>query len=152
PAMRGGPFLDFPTARVGEIKALLENTLKDQALMLEFAEAIKRLNELLPTGACGQSLEGLYEKDPDILPGYVELFYDLNHRPGFRLVEGLLYRSPFYDPSYQSILISMIESDERPFVFSTPRVPGAKDIHLRIPFNSTAIDELFEMRQTPKSF
>lgn len=152
PAMRGGPFLDFPTKRVGEIKILLENTLKDQAIMLNFADAIKRLNELLVSEGRGQSLEGLYEKVPDILRGYVELFYDLNHRPGFRVIEGLLYRSPFYNPSYQSVLLSIIESEERPFVFSTPRVPSSKDIHLKIPFNSTAIDELFEMRHTPKPF
>jgi L-ascorbate metabolism protein UlaG (beta-lactamase superfamily) len=152
PAMRGGPFLDFPAKRVSEIKTLLESTLKDQVIMLDFAEAIKRLNDLLINEARGQSLEDLYEKVPDILRGYVELFYDLNHRAGFRLIEALLYRSPFYNSSYQSVLVSMIESDERPFVFSTPRVPGAKDVHLKIPFNSTAIDELFEMRHTPKSF
>src|SRR5436190_2022809 len=79
-------------------------------------------------------------------------FYDLNHRPGFRLIEGLLYRSPFYNPSYQSVLSSIIESEERPFVFSTPRLPQSQDIHLKIPFNSSAIDELFEMRHARKSF
>lgn len=120
--------------------------------MLNFAEAIKRLNDLLVIEARGQSLEGIYEKVPDILRGYVELIYDLNHRPGFRLIEGLLYESPFYNPSYQSVLLSIIESEERPFVFSTPRLPSSKDIHLQIPFNSTAIDELFAMRHTPKPF
>jgi L-ascorbate metabolism protein UlaG (beta-lactamase superfamily) len=150
PAMRGGPFLDFPTHRVNEIKVLLENTLKDQAIMLEFAEAIRRLNEMLITEARGHSLDEMYEKVPSILRGYVELAYDLNHRPVFRLIEGLLYRSPFYNTSYQSVLLSMIESEERPLVFSTPRLPDSKHIHLTTPFHSRAIDELFEMRHSPK--
>ncbi|MFL6332307.1 MAG: MBL fold metallo-hydrolase [Pyrinomonadaceae bacterium] len=153
PEMRGGPFLDFPSKRAGEIKSLLEKTLKEQAIMLEFADAIKRLNEMLVNEARGHSLEGMYEKVPGILRGYVELVYDLNHRPGFRLVEGLLYRSPFYNTGHQSVLLSIIDSEERPFVFSTPRLPDpAKDIHLHIPFSSPAIDELFEMRHTPKPF
>src|SRR5882762_5137510 len=76
PAMRGGPFLDFPTSRAKEIKSLLESTLKDQVPMLEFAEAIKRLNEMLVNEARGHSLEGLYERVPNILRGYVELVYD----------------------------------------------------------------------------
>src|SRR5262249_53983228 len=42
PAMRGGPFLDFPTKRAGEIKTLLEKTLKEQAVMMELADAIKK--------------------------------------------------------------------------------------------------------------
>ncbi|MEW6734670.1 MAG: MBL fold metallo-hydrolase [Acidobacteriota bacterium] len=152
PAMRGGPFLDFPTKRANEIKTLLESTIKDQAIMLELANAIKRLNEILVNEAKGYSLEVLYEKVPDLLRGYVELTYDLNHRPSFRLIEGLLYKSPFYNSSYQSIALTLIEDAERPFVFSTPRLPSSKYLHLKIPFHSNAIDELFEMRKTPKAY
>jgi hypothetical protein len=47
PAMRGGPFLDFPTKRAGEIRALLEKSVKEQAIMMDLADAIKRLTEIL---------------------------------------------------------------------------------------------------------
>ncbi|HEX8088223.1 MAG TPA: hypothetical protein VF762_05185, partial [Blastocatellia bacterium] len=44
PAMRGGPFIDLPARRVGEVKSLLQKTLREQAHMLELAGAIKQLN------------------------------------------------------------------------------------------------------------
>jgi L-ascorbate metabolism protein UlaG (beta-lactamase superfamily) len=152
PAMRGGPFLDFPTKRVGEIKALVEKSVKEQANSIELADAIKRLTEILTNEGKGHSLEGLYEKVPGILRGYVELCYDINHRPLFRFIEPLLYKSPFYNPTLQTIMISIIDSDDRPFVFSTPRMEDGKHIHLQIPFSSNAIDEFAKMRFVPRSF
>lgn len=93
PAMRGGPFVDLPNSRVGEVKALLEKTMDQQRALLELADGIKRLNELLSNEAIGQSLEPLYEKAPDALKGYVELTYDVNRNASVRFIEGLLYES-----------------------------------------------------------
>ena len=38
----------------------------------------------------------LYAEIPEPLRGYVELVYDLNGNPSFRLIEALLYRSPHF--------------------------------------------------------
>jgi hypothetical protein len=48
-------------------------TVKEQAHIIEFAEAVKRPDLMLNTEAKGYSLEPFYEKVPDILRGYVEL-------------------------------------------------------------------------------
>jgi len=152
PAMRGGPFVDLPRDRVPDVKKLQDRTLKEQGLMLALGDAIKKLNELLSNEAKGQSLEPLYEKVPDLLKGYVELTYDLNKNPSARFIEGLLYGSKYYDKSNQAIDLSLVEKDERPFVFSTPRLDSEGHLQIHIPLEDAAIDRLFEMRAAPRSF
>jgi L-ascorbate metabolism protein UlaG (beta-lactamase superfamily) len=152
PAMAGGPFIDYQGKRVDEIKALMEKTTREQSQMIALAEALKGLNAMLVKEARGESLEPLYAKVPEALKGYVELVYDLNHNPGFRLLESLLYKSAYYDPSLQSIVLSVIERDERAFAFSTPRLADQGRLHLHIPFNHAGIDELFRMREVPQTF
>jgi L-ascorbate metabolism protein UlaG (beta-lactamase superfamily) len=120
--------------------------------MLRFAESVKALDDLLRNEAKGFSLEPLYAKVPENLRGYVELVYDLNHTPSMRFIEGLLYRSEYYKPSLQSLALSLIEQDERPFVLSTPRLPSDGVLFLRKPFVHHAIDELFKMKETPQTF
>ena len=152
PAMLGGPFIDYQGGRVAEIKALADRTAKESAHMIEFAEAVKALNELLQNEAKGYSLEPLYEKIPPVLKGYVELVYDLNNNPSIRFLEGLLYKSRYYNTEAQSILLSLINQDDRAFVLSTPRLPDDKSLQIRIPFADEAIDELFKMKQSPQTF
>src|SRR5436309_1414251 len=65
--------------------------------MLQLAEAIKVLDEVLANEADGMTLEPLYQKIPVALRGYVELVYDSNHHPSVRFIEGLLYKSPYYN-------------------------------------------------------
>lgn len=151
PAMLGGPFIDYQGGRVDEIKALIESTRRDQASMIEFSNAIKALDEMLRAEAKGFSLEPLYEKIPEPLRGYVELVYDLNNNPSFRLIEPLLYESKFYDESRQSLMFSLISSDDRPFILSTPRLKNPGEVHVRTPFANPAIDDLFRMKTTPGS-
>lgn len=150
PAMRGGPFIDYDGKRVDEIKGLLERTQKEQTEKIKFAESIAKLNQLLVNEAKGYSLEPLYQSVPMELKGYVELTYDLNNYPAVRFIEGLLYGSKYYDPSLQSIALSVVTQDERAFVFSTPRLADEHHLHLRIPFNHEGIDELFRMRSVPQ--
>jgi len=145
PAMRGGPFIDHDSARVNEIKLLLDKTLREQKHMLEFAAAYKELVSHLSLEADGYSLEGMYSSVPDILKGYVELVYDLDDHPSVRFIEGLLYRSPYYCESSQSLTLSLINSDQRPFVFSTPRLDEEDKLHLTLPFKFDGLDELFKM-------
>jgi L-ascorbate metabolism protein UlaG (beta-lactamase superfamily) len=152
PVMLGGPFIDYQGGRVGEIKALIEKTSKESAHMIEFAEAVKALDEVLKNEAKGYSLEPLYQKIPQILKGYVELVYDLNNNPSIRFLEGLLYKSRYYVPGSQSLLLSLIDQDDRAFALSTPRLPDKKSIQIKIPFEDDGVDELFRMKQVPQTF
>jgi L-ascorbate metabolism protein UlaG (beta-lactamase superfamily) len=152
PAMISGPFIHYDASRVPEIKALLDRTKREQAHLLELAEGIRQLNQTLMTEAQGYSLEPLYERVPDVLKGYVELVYDVNNFPQIRFIEGLLYKSRFYDTSSQSIAISLIKSDKRPFIINTPRLKTNSDLHLDIPFADRRLDELFKMKHAPQPY
>jgi L-ascorbate metabolism protein UlaG (beta-lactamase superfamily) len=151
PAMIGGPFINYDLSRVPDIKRLIDKTLTEQKLMLEFAESIKILDQILINEANGYSMEALYSKVPDPLKGYVELVYDLHDNPSIRFLEGLLYKSKFYNTGSQSIALSEINNDSRSFVFSTPRLESDRSMLLNIPFESEALDELFRMKTTPQS-
>ncbi len=151
PVLMGGPYINHGAERVGEVKALLERTLREQASSLRFAQAVAELDKLLAT-ANGSSLEELYRKVPDLLQGYVELTYDLNNRASPRFFEALLYRGPHYKESSQSVALRLLEGDARPYVFSTPRLDSMNDtLHVRVPFRHEALDGLFAMRHTPGS-
>lgn len=150
PAMVGGPFINQPESKVDEIRLLMEMTIKEQRNLLELAEAIKALDETLNTEAQGYSLEPLYQKIPGPLKGYAELVYDLNNNPSIRFIEGLLYNSPYYDRAAQGVSLSLIDSDDRPFVFSTPRLEDAQHLYLNIPFSDDRLDELFRAKDVPQ--
>ncbi|HEY3579061.1 MAG TPA: MBL fold metallo-hydrolase, partial [Pyrinomonadaceae bacterium] len=152
PAMRGGPFINYDASRTAEVKELLERTIKEQANMLELAASIQTLNDLVENEAQGFSLEPLYQKAPENLRGYVELVYDLNNKSSIRFIEGLLYRSPFYNPASQSLALSLVTHDDRPFALSTPNLGGNGHVYLRRPFSSTEFDELFKMKTEPRPF
>ena len=151
PALLGGPFIDYNGGRVSEISALIARTTKEQAHLIEFADSIKRLDQILKSEAKGYSLEPLYASVPENLKGYVELVYDLNNNASIRYLEGLLYRSKYYDPGLQSILVSLIEEDGRAFALSTPRLPDEQKLHWHIPFADERIDLLFALRNEPQS-
>lgn len=146
PAMIGGPFIDYGSDRVAEIRALLEATVKEHAGLIEMAESIKSLSETLLNEASGFSLEPLYQRIPAALRGYAELAYDLNNQPSIRFIEGLLYRSPYYKPSSQGISLSLITNDQRAFVFSTPRLKDDDHFQVTIPFGDERVDELFRTK------
>jgi L-ascorbate metabolism protein UlaG (beta-lactamase superfamily) len=150
PKMLGGPFIDYGGKRVEEIRALRDLIKRERAHLLELSAALGSLDALLRESARGHSLHLLYSKVPDILRGYVELVYDLNSHPSFRLVEPLLYASKHYDRSQQSLMLSLITGDDRPFVLSTPRLESEDSVHLRVPFDHPVIDELFRLKTTPR--
>ncbi|HEX2855164.1 MAG TPA: hypothetical protein VHO24_18160, partial [Opitutaceae bacterium] len=149
PAMLGGPFIDYDGGRVEEIRRLIDSTRRNQGQMVVLSGAIKELDQLLRAEAKGFSLEPLYGKVPEPLRGYVELVYDLNNNPSFRVIEPLLYESKYYDPSRQSLMLSLTSNDNRPFILSTPRLRGPRDVHIQTPFVNEAIDDLFRMKTTP---
>ena len=152
PAMAGGPFMDFECDRSEDVRLLRDRTIRDRAKLIELSRAISSLDSMLREKAKGYSLEPLYAEVPACLDGYVELNYDLNNQPSFRLIEPLLYKSEFYDDSLQSVMLSEITGDERPFVMSTPRLERGNALQLNIPFASEAYDKLFRMKTEPNSF
>lgn len=152
PRMLGAPFLGHPAARVAEVRALRDETRNNHGQMIELANAIAELGKLLRDEARGYALDDVYKRVPELLQGYVELFYDLDNHPAFRFIEPLLYRSRYYDLSAQSVALYLFEKDERPFVLSTPRLADDDVLHLRVPFAHDGLDSLFEMRTKAGSF
>jgi L-ascorbate metabolism protein UlaG (beta-lactamase superfamily) len=149
PQMKGGPFMDLDGDRTTEIAALKDETTVKRGNMILFAQAIRQLDELLRSEAKGFSMEQLYGKVPDILKGYVELFYDRNNNPGFRFFESLLYASEYYDKQAQSVALWITHNDHRPFSLSTPRLEEKDVLMLELPFDHPGIDELARMKKTP---
>ncbi|MGC2742262.1 MAG: hypothetical protein WA672_03685, partial [Candidatus Angelobacter sp.] len=150
PKMMGGPFIDYGGKRVDEIRSLSDRIRKERAHLLELSAALGTLDGILQETAKGHSLQPLYLKVPDILRGYVELVYDLNNHPSFRLVEPLLYKSKYYDRSQQSLFLSLIKNDDRPFVLSTPRLESDDTLHLWRPFEDDSVDRLFRLKTEPQ--
>jgi L-ascorbate metabolism protein UlaG (beta-lactamase superfamily) len=151
PKMRGGPFMDLKGNRSKDIDDLLTRTKHDNAELLAFARAVRELDRLLATEAKGFGMEALYEKVPDILKGFVELYYDRNNNADFRFFESLLYNSKFYKKSCQSLALWLTDNDHRPFCLSTPRLGEPDVLHLTISFDHPGIDELARMKRTPQS-
>lgn len=143
--------MDLQGGRVEDVKQLKADTMEKQKDMLELATALKELDKMLQTNAKGFSMDPLYEKVPDCLRGYVELCYDLNNNPSYRLFESLLYNSRYYKPDSQSIALWITDNDERPFCLSTPRLNEDNVLHLDIPFKHAGIDQLSKMKRTPGS-
>src|ERR1041385_8065732 len=150
PKMLGGPFIDYGGQRVDEIRALRDGIRKDRVHLLELSAAVQDLDSMLRERADGHSLQPLYSEVPDTLRGYVELVYDLNNHPSFRLLEPLLYRSRYYDRSLQSLMLSETTADARPFMLSTPRLESEHSLHLLLPFDHEAIDGLFRLKTSPR--
>jgi len=150
PKLMGGPFVDYGGKRVDEIRSLRDQTKRQRQDLIALSGAIATLDDMLRTKAKGFSLQPLYEAIPDILRGYVELAYDLNNNPTYRLIEPLLYKSRYYDRSAQSLMLSLISDDDRPFVLSTPRLESDSLYHLRVPFDDEVVDELFRLKSSPR--
>lgn len=150
PKMRGGPFIDLEGKYVDEIRALRDRIKRDRGALLELSAAIASLESMLRDSARGFSLQPLYVKVPEILRGLVELTYDLNNHPSFRLLEPLLYRSKYFDRSQQGLMFSTISQDERPFVLSTPRLEASDRVYLRTAFDDPVVDELFRLKTVPQ--
>lgn len=150
PRLLGGPFVDYEGRRVEEITALRDRTKRQYTHLLELSAAIGALDDLLRSHAKGFSLLPVYDRVPELLKGYVELTYDLNNNPSFRVLEALLYKSRYYDRGAQSLMLSMATGDHRSFVLSTPRLESDSQFHLHVPFADHLLDRLFAMKSSPR--
>lgn len=151
PETAGGPFIDYPTRRVDEVKQLLEQAKSELVSYVQFADDVKKLQHMLDKHPQGMSLEPLYGDLPESLRGYVELYYDLLNRPHFRLIEALLYHGSLNTAPLQSMVFSLISEDYRPFCLSTPRLPAAEQFRLVLPFKDELYDRVFRSREQPLS-
>ena len=146
PKMRGGPFVDFDGQnRVPEANLYL-NELQENPLV-ELANGLIALNKMILESADGHSLSPLYANIPDELKGYIELVYDANNRPNYRVIEGLLYRSHYYDTQAQTMMLSTLQSDHRSFVLSTPRIGQDNALVWKTPFTNPEVDYFFSSRE-----
>ena len=150
--LTGGEFLNCTEEQVGDIKALVEELDEKCSDLVELSDAIKQLDDLVFSHTSGESIEYLYPQVPDPLKGCVELFLDMEHRASYRLIEPLLYRSPYYKPSLQSLSFGLLSKvGERPFVLSTPRLPDENHIQVQADFNAPIVDAIFQARERPIS-
>jgi L-ascorbate metabolism protein UlaG (beta-lactamase superfamily) len=147
PSLIGGPWVDVEEARIGEVKDLLAKIEGEQKWLLEFARALEDTDKLLRAEAKGGAMRAVYKKVPDALRGYVELVYDINGVASFRLIEALLYRSRYYDRSLQSVALTRVADERRPFQNSTPFLDDPSHVHVRRPFDDAAFDALFAMKR-----
>lgn len=147
PKMLGGPFMDYENISVDKVKELRDDTVHKQHKLIELSNALKELDKMLKVNAKGYSLEPLYAQIPEILKGYVELVYDLNGRATYRLFESLLYKSEFYDPTFQSVALWLTSNDQRPFVLSTARLENENVLQLNVPFDHKSLDTLSRMKR-----
>jgi L-ascorbate metabolism protein UlaG (beta-lactamase superfamily) len=150
PKLRGGPFVDLPTSAVNAVKALIESTKTRQAKQIEFGDALRESFRMISKQAEGFSIEPLYAKLPEPVRGYVELTYTIGGSPDLRVNEPLLYLSPAYNRSVQSSAMYRAQGDERPFAFSTPKMPGPDIFELEEPFDAEIYDYLARLRHYPR--
>jgi L-ascorbate metabolism protein UlaG (beta-lactamase superfamily) len=146
PAMRGGLFVGIEESRRDEVAALLASIKRGRAGMLRFAGAVTEAAELLAEEATGFSLTSLYARLPAELSGLVELAYDTGNQASVRFIEPLAYATSAYTEDRQSVQLSLETGAQRPFILSTPRLPGPDVLELRIPFRHPGLEELLRSR------
>lgn len=150
--LTGGEFLNCTEEQVGDIKELIEELDEKCGDLIELSDAVKSLDDLLYQHTNGESIEYLYPKIPSPLKGCVELFLDMEHRPSYRIIEPLMYRSSYYKPSLQSLSFGLLSKvGERPFVLSTPRLPDENQLQVNASFNAPIVDAVFQSREKPLS-
>lgn len=146
--LTGGDFLNCTEEQVDDIQALIKELDEKCGDLIELSDAVKYLDDLLYNHTSGESIEHLYSKVPNPLKGCVELFLDMEHRASYRLIEPLLYRSPYYKPSLQSLSFGLLSKvGERPFVLSTPRLPDENHMQVKADFNAPIVDAIFRSRE-----
>lgn len=148
--MAGAEFLNCTEDEIPKIKSLLEEMEEKCADLVDLSNAVAELDQLLREHTSGESVDSLYLKVPEILQGYVELYFDMEHRASYRFIEPLLYDSPLYKRSLQSVSFGLItKGKERPFVLSTPRLPDQSHLQLAMDFNDPVLEAIFRSRDVP---
>ena len=152
PEMAGGPFIQYGPERVPELQQLLNDTKADQQHLLLLSKSIEQLEAILDNHPKGASLEPLYQTIPTALRGFIELVYDARDCPSIRFIEGMIYRSDYYQTGCQGVGLRRVANvDRRPFVLSTPSLSEDLECYLRAPFQDPRFDRLFQARDVADS-
>jgi L-ascorbate metabolism protein UlaG (beta-lactamase superfamily) len=147
PSLAGGDFLNARNDQVNNVKMLLAEFDNKLANVVQLSDAVKDLDDMVRAHTSGESIQSLYDKVPAPLKGFVEIGLDINHNPCYRLLEPLLYHSPHYRKSLQSIYFGLISKvGERPFCFSTPRLPDENHLQMVMDFCAPELDMLLRSR------
>ncbi len=148
--LAGGEYLNCAPEDVPKIQRLIQEIDERCADLVKLSSAVAELDELLRSHTSGESVEPLYGAVPAPLRGLVELFLDIEHRPSFRIIEPLVYGSELYRKSLQSLSFgSLANVEQRPFVFSTPRLPDEQHLQVNLEFDHPAVDRIFATREHP---
>lgn len=147
-ALKGGLFVDYD-GDPEHMRAFVAHSRAALADLVTLADDIVAFDTLLQAEASGDSLAAWYARLPESLRGRVELTYDINQHPRLRFIEPLFYRSDAYKPQLQSIRLSVLDGDARPFVLSSPRLDEGNGVTLHGAFADARWDALFAMRHTP---
>jgi L-ascorbate metabolism protein UlaG (beta-lactamase superfamily) len=149
PELRGGYFVNIDPERTREVAELLAAIKQDRVGMLQLAAAVAETEGLVRQYADGSDLTPLYSKFPAALNGLLEIAYDTSNQASIRFLEPLAYQSPAYDERRQSVQLSLDNGAERPFILSTPRLPGPDTLDLPLAFARPGLTELAKARIAP---
>ncbi|WP_433607276.1 MBL fold metallo-hydrolase [Dactylosporangium sp. CA-139114] len=138
---------DGDQRRRAHLEGLLGAVTADRPHLLRFGEQILALDALMLREARGFRLDELYERVPDGLRGFVELFYGRYNDPGVRFLEPALYRSPLYDPTLQAVSLRASDPDQPGDGMRVPRSPGRDGLIAPAPFASGVWDLLGRARR-----
>ena len=143
--LSGGSFLALESKHCDDIQRIVTYIEQSAGELLQLADDIQYLDELLQLEATGASLEPFYVQIPERLKGCVELIYDHNNQPGIRFFERILYEK-YFKPELQSVLFSTLVNDNRQFVLSTPRIPTEQEMILPLSIDSKLLSMICRSR------
>ncbi|WP_444922429.1 MBL fold metallo-hydrolase [Microbulbifer sp. CnH-101-G] len=149
PNMIGGEFIDYPLEKVSDIELLISNITSDNFELISLYESLSDLIKRISTKQDKKGLEELYLEIPELLKGFIELTYDIHHQLSFRPLEPLLYSSDFYKLNTQKLCLSNVTSEERAFIFGTPRIQMSDNLILDVPLNDYRVDYISKLRYIP---
>lgn len=151
PKMLGGSFMELASSNVADVSQLMTETRERYTHMLRFAEDLVELDKSLQAES-GFSLDHVYEKLTPALAGMVEVSYDTNNHPGFRVIEELAYRGGLDNLPTQEISFTLMRDTERNFFLNTPRLPSDARMIFPLAFTDPRMDLVARARLHPTPF
>ncbi len=151
PATRGGSFVGCPDDEVALVEKLYQELSGERAL-LELATDVRSLDSVLNSCTDGLDLAPVYTRLPSHLRGMVELTYDGYNRAGALYREDFLYRSEYSTRRRQTVHVTTLDGDDRPFMLSTPRFGNANAIVAEVPFCHPVMDTIARSRRQPVAY
>jgi hypothetical protein len=148
PAMLGGPFINYGAERGGDVKALIEKTVKGEAPQLELRRS-RQVARRDARGARPRLLAGTALRGKCPTP---ERLRRAGLRPQQQPVRPLHRRAalpqPFYDTAAQSVALSLVERDDRSLRLQHAAARATSGTAPRLPVRPPGLDELFKMKSS----